>query len=43
VPKEKLIDPLAKTLEPFGLESGRWVLLTIFAENDKVRTDDGPA
>ncbi len=34
-----LIDPLVKSLEVFGLESGRWVLLTTFAENDKVRAE----
>jgi Uma2 family endonuclease len=34
-----LIDPVAKTLEVFRLESGRWVLLSVFAENDSVRAE----
>ena len=34
-----LIDPILKTLEVFGLESGRWFLLDAFAENDKVRAE----
>ncbi|MEM5787457.1 MAG: Uma2 family endonuclease [Syntrophobacteraceae bacterium] len=34
-----LIDPVAMTMDAFGLESGRWVLLGSFAENDKVRAE----
>lgn len=34
-----LVDPVAMTLDTFGLESGRWVLLASFAENDKVRVE----
>jgi Uma2 family endonuclease len=34
-----LIDPLAKTLEIFRLESGRWVLLGAFSEDYKVRAE----
>ncbi len=34
-----LIDPMLKMLEAFQLESGRWVVLGVYAENDKVRTE----
>ncbi len=34
-----LIEPVAKTLEIFRLESGRWVLLGAFSEDDKVRAE----
>jgi len=34
-----LIDPLARTLDVFRLEGGRWVVLGLFAENDKVRAE----
>lgn len=34
-----LIDPAVKTLDVFRLESGRWVLLATFVENDKVRAE----
>jgi Uma2 family endonuclease len=34
-----LADPIAKTLEVFRLESGRWVLLSAHSENDKVRAE----
>ncbi len=34
-----LVDPAAKTLDVFRLESGRWVLLATFIENDKVRAE----
>jgi Uma2 family endonuclease len=34
-----LIDPMIKTLEVFRLESGKWVLLAAFAENDTVRAE----
>ena len=33
------LDPLARTLEVFKLESGRWVLLGVYAEDDKVRAE----
>lgn len=32
-----LIDPVIKTLEVFGLESGHWLLLGAHAENETVR------
>lgn len=34
-----LIDPILKTLEVFGLESGRWFLMDAFAENEKERAE----
>jgi Uma2 family endonuclease len=34
-----LIDPVERTLEVFRLESGKWLLLAAFAENDKVRAE----
>lgn len=34
-----LIDPILKMLEVYGLEGGRWVLLDVYAENDKVRAE----
>ena len=34
-----LVDPAAKTLDVFRLESNRWVLLATFIENDKVRAE----
>jgi Uma2 family endonuclease len=34
-----LIDPSAKTLDVFRLEAGRWMLLSLFAEADKVRAE----
>jgi Uma2 family endonuclease len=34
-----LIEPVAMTMDAFALESGRWVLLASFAENDKVRAE----
>ena len=34
-----LIEPIAKTLEAFRLEAGRWVLLGFYTENDKVRSE----
>ena len=34
-----LIDPVARTLEVFRLESGRWVLLSVHSENDIVRAE----
>jgi len=34
-----LIDPGAKTLDIFRLESGRWVLLQTFVNSDKVRAE----
>lgn len=39
VPYLWLIDPIAKTLEAFGLRSGKWVLLASFAENDTVQVE----
>ncbi len=37
-----LIDPIAKTLDTFRLEAGRWIVGGIYAENDKVRTEPFP-
>jgi len=34
-----LIDPIPKTLDVFKLESGKWVLLYAFVEDDKVRAE----
>jgi hypothetical protein len=34
-----LVDPAARTLDVFALESGRWVLLAAFAEDDTVRAE----
>ena len=34
-----LVDPVAKTLEVFRLESGRWLLLYAFSENDRIRAE----
>lgn len=39
VPHVWLIDPAVKTLEVFRLESGKWLLLDTFAEDDKVRVE----
>jgi len=37
VPYAWLVDPLAKTLEVFTLESGKWVIQGLHAEDEKVR------
>ena len=34
-----LIDPIAKTLEVFRLESGRWVVVAVYAEDDRMRAE----
>jgi Uma2 family endonuclease len=39
VPYAWLIDPLSKTLEVYGLESGRWVVLGMYGEDEKVRAE----
>jgi Uma2 family endonuclease len=39
VPYVWLLDPLARTLEAFGLESGRWVVLGFHAGRDRVRAE----
>ena len=39
VPFLWLVDPIARTLEVFRLESGRWSLLSTHADNDKVRAE----
>jgi Uma2 family endonuclease len=36
VPYAWLLDPILMTLEVFRLESGRWLLLDTFSEDDKV-------
>ena len=33
------IDPLARTAEVFGLESGRWVVVTVYAGDDTMRAE----
>jgi len=37
-----LIDPVAKTLDIFRLEAGRWVVAGLYAENDIARADPFP-
>jgi Uma2 family endonuclease len=39
VPYLWLIDPLARTLDVFQLESGKWVVAGCFADDDKVRAE----
>jgi len=39
VPYVWLIDPILRTLEVLWLESGKWVLLDTFSENDTVRAE----
>ena len=39
VPHLWLIDPIAKTLDVFRLETGRWVVAGLYAEADKVRAE----
>ena len=39
VPFIWLLDPLTKTLETFRLESGKWLLLEVYSENDKVKAE----
>ena len=39
IPYFWLIDPRNKTLDVFRLESGRWISLGVYAENDKVRAE----
>lgn len=34
-----LIDPVAEMVEVFRLESGRWLLLGVFAENDRMQAE----
>jgi Uma2 family endonuclease len=42
VPYLWLIDPLAKTLDIFKLESGKWVVVGSYLEDDKVRAEPFP-
>jgi Uma2 family endonuclease len=39
VPYAWLIDPAEMTLEVYGLQSGKWVTLGLYSENDKVRAE----
>jgi Putative restriction endonuclease len=39
VPFLWLVDPIARTLEVFRLESGRWSLISAHADNDKVQAE----
>jgi Uma2 family endonuclease len=39
IPHFWIIDPSAKSLEVFRLESKRWVLLGVYVEDDKVRAE----
>ena len=32
-----LVDPLAKTLETFALDNGRWTVTGLYADEDEVR------
>jgi Uma2 family endonuclease len=34
-----LLDPLARTLEGFRLETGKWLLLSIHGEAERVRAE----
>jgi Uma2 family endonuclease len=34
-----LVDPIARTLDVFRLESGRWMLLGVYGGDDKVRAE----
>jgi Uma2 family endonuclease len=42
IPHLWLIDPLANTLDVFRLEAGRWTVIGLFAEDDKVRAEPFP-
>ena len=42
VPFLWLLDPIARTLEVFRLESGRWSLLSTHADDEKVRAEPFP-
>jgi Uma2 family endonuclease len=37
-----LVDPMARTLDTFRLESGQWVVGGLYAENDRVRAEPFP-
>lgn len=39
IPYIWLIDPLAKTLEVFRLDEGKWVLSSVHSDNDKIRAE----
>jgi Uma2 family endonuclease len=39
VPYSWLTDPVARTLEVFKLESGRWILLSAHSDDDKVHAE----
>lgn len=39
VPHLWFMDPVARTLEVFGLESSRWVLMAVFSDEDRVRAE----
>ncbi|MCK8603682.1 Uma2 family endonuclease [Syntrophobacteraceae bacterium DRH4] len=39
LPHMWLIDPLQMTLEVFKLQSGHWLLLSVFSEKEKVRAE----
>ncbi|RPJ09949.1 MAG: Uma2 family endonuclease, partial [Deltaproteobacteria bacterium] len=39
VPYAWLIDPMIATLEVFRIESGKWLLLDVFSENEKVKAE----
>ncbi len=39
IPHLWLLDPIAKTLEVFELQSGKWAFQKAYAENDKVRAE----
>jgi Uma2 family endonuclease len=39
VPHLWFVDPIAKTLDVFRLEAGKWVVVGLFVENDKMRAE----
>lgn len=39
VPYAWLVDPVLRTLDAFGLEAGRWLLLGSHGENDRLRVE----
>ena len=39
VPHLWFIDPVARTLDAFRLEEGKWVVAGLFVQNDKVQND----
>ena len=42
VPHLWFIDPAVRTLDAFRLEEGKWVVVGLFVQNDKVRIEPFP-